>query len=234
MEAVLQDIADQEVDLILVGGDIATGPFPRETLERLMHLGDRVRYIRGNADREAAEGEPSPLSSNSGEPTLAAVIAWTAARLTPAQRRFLATLPETASIDIESLGRVLFCHGSPRSDTEMMTEATPEDRIGEMLHGVEEQIVVCGHTHMQFDRHIGSTRVLNAGSVGMPYEGKTGAFWLMLGPNVDFRRTTYDTEHAAELIRASGYPDAEDFAAHNVLAPPTREEAIAVFEGMEQ
>jgi diadenosine tetraphosphatase ApaH/serine/threonine PP2A family protein phosphatase len=102
-----------------------------------------------------------------------------------------------------------------------------------MLVGVRQRVVVCGHTHMQFDRNVDGMRIVNAGSVGMPY-GEAGAYWLLLGPEIRLRRTLYDLEDAAARIRASGYPQAEDFAENNVLKPETEAEAIAVFERMAQ
>ena len=99
----------------------------------------------------------------------------------------------------------------------------------EVFAGVSEDVVVCGHTHMQFDRHIGTVRVVNAGSVGMPYAAP-GAYWLLLGPTVELRFTPYDRNVAADCIRKSAYPAAQDFAENNVLSPPTEAEAIAVFE----
>jgi diadenosine tetraphosphatase ApaH/serine/threonine PP2A family protein phosphatase len=126
---------------------------------------------------------------------------------------------------------VLFCHGSPRSDEEMITAATPEERLRTMLSGVRQRVVICGHTHMQFDRTVDGVRIVNAGSVGMPY-GDVGAYWLLLGPEVMLRRTLYNLEDAAARIRASGYPEAQDFAENNVLKTETEVEAIAVFERM--
>jgi len=158
---------------------------------------------------------------------------WTAKQLERSQRDFLAQLPEQASFSVDGLGEVLFCHGSPRSDEEMITAATPEERLREMLAGVRQRIVVCGHTHMQFDRTFDGRRIVNAGSVGMPY-GDAGAYWLLLETEIMMRRTLYDLEDAAARIRASGYPQAQDFAENNVLKPETEAEAIAVFERMAQ
>ncbi len=123
----------------------------------------------------------------------------------------------------------MFCHGSPRSDEEMMLVTTPEARLREMVTGIRQNVVVCGHTHMQFDRRVDGTRVVNAGSVGMPY-GEPGAYWLLLGPEVILRRTLYDLEHAAASIRATNYPLAQDFADNNVINPPSEAEALTVFE----
>jgi diadenosine tetraphosphatase ApaH/serine/threonine PP2A family protein phosphatase len=134
---------------------------------------------------------------------------------------------------VDGLGSVLFCHGSPRSDEEIITAITPPKRLDPMLDGVREQVIVCGHTHVQFDRIVGDRRLVNAGSVGMPYEGKAGiACWALLGPDVELRRSHYDVESAAEAIRASGYPDAEEFVQEYILAPESAEEATAHFEGL--
>ena len=123
---------------------------------------------------------------------------------------------------------MLFCHATPRSDTEIFTRLTPEDRLLPVFEGLHVPVVVCGHTHMQFDRTIGRVRVVNAGSVGMPY-GESGAYWLLLGPNVELRHTSYDLTKAAERIRDTNYPQAHDFAAHNVLQPPSEGEIHEVF-----
>jgi len=123
---------------------------------------------------------------------------------------------------------VLFCHATPRSDSEIFTRLTPEDRLVPAFAGLDVAVVVCGHTHMQHDRTIGGIRVVNAGSVGMPF-GEPGADWLLLGPGVELRHTLYDLAAAAERIRGTEYPQAEEFAAHNVLRPPSEEEMLQRF-----
>jgi putative phosphoesterase len=231
LDAVLQNIEREQPDLIVVGGDVAAGPLPRATLERLMGLGERARFIRGNADRELV----ACFDGGAADPRLPAAaqqtIQWVAGQVERRHRDFLAQLPERITVAVDGLGDILFCHGSPRSDEEILTVATPDGRAREALAGVAQRVVVCGHTHMQFDRFVGMVRVVNAGSVGMPY-GEPGAYWLLLGPGVELRRTPYDLAAAATLIRAGGYPMADDFAANNVLAPPPAAVAIAVFEGM--
>jgi diadenosine tetraphosphatase ApaH/serine/threonine PP2A family protein phosphatase len=140
----------------------------------------------------------------------------------------LARWPKTLQLEIDGLGQVLFCHSTPRSETEVFTRLTPEDRLLPVFEGVNAPVVVCGHTHIQFDRMIGRTRVTNAGSVGMPF-GEPGAYWLLLGPDVQLRHTPYDLAKAAERIRATSYPQAQDFAAHNVLQPPSEREMLEAF-----
>src|SRR5215471_5969051 len=231
LDAVLQEVEQEHPDLILVGGDIVPGPMPRAALERLLALGDTVHYIRGNCEREVvAAFDGLPLHPGMSE-EVSQRMRWTAKQLERSQRDFLAQLPELAAFSVDGLGEVLFCHGSPRSDEEIITAATPKERLRKMLAGVRQRVVVCGHTHMQFDRNLDGMRIVNAGSVGMPY-GDAGAYWLLLGPEIMLRRTRYDLEDAAARIRASGYPQAREFAEDNVLKPPREAEAIVVFERM--
>src|SRR5439155_23988438 len=117
-------------------------------------------------------------------------------------------------------GDVLFCHATPRNDVDVFTRLTPEERLLPIFAGAAANVVVCGHTHMQFDRTVGGVRVVNAGSVGMPY-GEPGAYWLLLGPGIRLRHTSYDLEKAAARLRDTKYQQAEDFAATNVLRPPS-------------
>ncbi|HKF35778.1 MAG TPA: metallophosphoesterase family protein [Ktedonobacteraceae bacterium] len=229
LDAVLQEVEQEHPDLILVGGDIVPGPMPRATLERLLALGDKIHYIRGNCEREVvAAFDGLPLDPGMSK-EVSQRMRWTAKQLEPSQRDFLASLPEHLALTIEGLGEVLFCHGSPRSDEEILTVATPEPRLREALAGVKQRIIVCGHTHMQYERHLDEKTVVNAGSVGMPY-AEPGAYWLELGPEIVLRRTPYDLEQAAAAVRASGYPEAEDFAANNILRPAKAAEVTEFFE----
>jgi predicted phosphodiesterase len=227
LEAVLAEVERCRADLIVVGGDVANGPMPRECLERLRALGDRALFVRGNGDREIA------VARSDGDADLwAARTRWSAGELDEEQLEFLAGLPETQSVRVRGLGRVLFCHGSPRDDEEIVTALTTEERLAPMLGGVSEPTVVCGHTHVQFDRVVGETRVVNAGSVGMPYETRPGAYWALLDGEVELRRTGYDFEAAAAAVRASGFPGADELAEENVLTTPGPTEATEHFERM--
>ena len=215
LDAVLRDVDDDAA--IVIGGDVAAGPWPAETLERLRGLGDRVLWLRGNADRElAAAPEPRP----GGPPP--EVIEWVHTKLSDEQLAFVTGLPERQSVDVEGLGPVLFCHATPRSDDELLTRISPDDRWAAALAGVDEATVVVGHTHVQFDRRVGEKRLVNAGSVGMPYEREPGAYWAVLGPDVELRRTAYDVDAAAKAIDEAGWPEEWPAA--------TPEEATEFFE----
>jgi predicted phosphodiesterase len=228
LEAVLAAVESAGADTIVVGGDVVPGPMPREALDRLLALGPRARFIRGNTDRlvvDAFDGRPLPPLP----PSVHETIAWSAARLDRHHRDFLAALPETLAVGVRGLGEVLFCHATPRSDEEIVTVLTPDERLRPMLAGVTQRLVVCGHTHMQLDRSLDGVRLANAGSVGMPF-GRPGAYWLLLGPDVTPMRTEYGLERAAELVRQTSYPQAEEFASHSVLNPPSEAEILSRFE----
>ena len=210
LEAVLAELQGEEADAIVFGGDLAAGPLPAETLERIESLREQALFVRGNADREPGD--------------------WVASRLDERQLRFLADLPETQELEVDDLGRTLFCHGSPRSDSEILTAVTTEERLREILAGVGPRVVVCGHTHHQFDRVVDGVRVVNAGSVGMAYEGRPGAYWALLGPDVELRRTEFDFEAAAEAFRTSGFPDGAEHAETLYRNPPSAREVAEYFE----
>src|SRR6266850_1987740 len=187
LEAVLQDVRLAEVDHVVVGGDVLPGPMPAETLACLADLDLPIQFIHGNGERvvlaQVAGGDVSEVPERHRE-----VIRWTAAQLRPGDGTWLAKWPATCTVEIHGLGNVLFCHATPRNDTECFTRLTPEDRLVPVFAGVKATLVICGHTHMQFDRTIGSLRVLNAGSVGMPFSQPQGAYWLLLGPDIQLRR----------------------------------------------
>ena len=218
LEAVLAEVERESVDVIVVGGDVATGPFPRACLERLRARPEDVRYLRGNADRLLAEGDERHGGG------------WCARQLSPDTVAELATWPATITLDVDGLGATLFCHATPRSDEEIVTLVSSDQRLREALAGVRERVVVAGHTHAQADRRVDGTRFVNAGSVGLPYEGRAGAYWAVLGPDVDLRRTEYDVEAAARQLAATGFPEVHDLLAASLLDPRPREEIAAYFE----
>src|SRR5881394_3152198 len=238
LEAVLQDIRQADVHQIVVGGDVVPGPMPREALRRLLDLDLPTHFIYGNGELAilaqmagARTGSVTYWGTTSGArppENIVEIYRWIAAQLQSEFEPVLARWPKTLQLEIDGLGQVLFCHSTPRSETEVFTRLTAEDRLLPLFEPLQVSMLVCGHTHMQFDRMIGRTRVVNAGSVGMPF-GEPGAYWLLIGPDVQFRHTPYDLEKAAERIRATSYPQAQDFAAHNVLEPPSEEEALRVF-----
>ena len=231
LDAVLSDVAAAGADAIVLNGDLATGPMPAETLDRLAGLGGQVVWVRGNADRELAAAFDGALDP--GLPDVARrPTEYGATRLAARHRDLLADLPLSATLDVTGLGAVRFCHASTRNDTEMVLVDSPVQRYREAFAGTAERTVVLGHTHMPFDRLADCRRFVNPGSVGMPYGG-TGAYWALLGPDVVLRHTEYDGAAAGAAFRAAaaGYPGLDEFIAENILTVPSDVLALAAFSG---
>ncbi len=231
LEAVLEDVRRADIDLVVVGGDVLPGPMPRETLDCLFDLDLPIQFIRGNGDRITLE-EGSGAKVVGLPEAIRATVRWNAEQLTPADVRRINAWPEALRVHVDKLGDVLFCHATPRNDTEIFTRLTPDDRLLAIFEQTGASVVVCGHTHIQFDRMIGRARVVNAGSVGMPY-GDPAAYWLLLGPGVELRRTSYDLERAAERVRATTYPQARAFADNDILHPRSEREMLELLGGVE-
>ena len=232
LDAVLHEVRQAGVDRVVVGGDVFPGPMARETLARLLDLDIRTHFIHGNGDRvvrlQMGGTEPSEVPERYRD-----TIRWNAQQLRPEDEQLLASWPLTVRLEIPDLGGVLFCHATPRNDTEIFTPATSEDRLIPVFAGVDASVVVCGHSHMQFDRIVGSLRVVNAGSIGMPFQQPAGAYWLLLGPDIEFRRTDYDYEQAAARFRTTAFPLVEELTVRYVLNPPSVAETIAVYSKFE-
>jgi putative phosphoesterase len=212
LAAVLDELSREEHDLVVFGGDLTWGAQPVETY-RLASSLDAL-FVRGNADRALLEGAAESERER-----------WMQEIHTAEMLEFAGGFEENVVAEVDDLGPVRFCHGSPRSDEECVTPETPEDRVRELSAGISERVIVSAHVHIQFDREVGGIRSVNTGSVGLPYEGRPGAFWALLGPDVALRQTDYDVERAAAAYRQSGLPGAEQLAAM-LLTPPAPAEVI--------
>jgi putative phosphoesterase len=207
LEAVLADARAARPDAVVVGGDAVPGQFAAATLNRLERLDVPVRWVRGNGEREVADavGAPPPAEDD----LVGRFAAITAAELGDERARALGELPLTLELD-----GVLYCHASPRRDDEMLTRISSEERWADALAGVGASVVVAGHTHQQDDRLVGEVRFLNAGSVGLPYEGDGAARWLWVSDGVpELRSTAYDAVAAGRRMLAAGWPDERSIGA---------------------
>jgi len=218
LDAVLREVAAAGVDQIVVGGDVLPGPMPSETLARLFTLGLPTHFLYGNGEIAVLERRAGRKPARVPE-QYQSMIAWNAEQLSPEDEQALRGWPLTVRLSIPGLGETLFCHATPQNENDIFTRLTPEERLLPLFQDVGAALVVCGHSHMQFDRMVGSTRVVNAGSIGMPY-GHPDADWLILGPGAEFRHTAYNFNEAIEQIRATGCPNAEDLFVESILHPP--------------
>ena len=209
LDAVIAELKDDPPDAVVIGGDVVAGPMPSQVLARLRELPWPMRWLRGNADRAVVMGYDGTIPAKLLEHPLFQGDAWAATFITRADRDFLASLPPLLVLALEGLGEVLFCHGTALSDEERVTTATPPERLAGILDAAGAEVLVAGHTHRQFDRAAGGRRMINAGSVGRPYEHRPGAYWARLGPDVELRRTKYDVAAADALFHELRYPAAD-------------------------
>jgi len=224
LEAVLAEVQRERPDLIVFGGDLTWGPEPAETLALVRALEIPTAFVRGNAERAVAECTER-VARGDGESLRPREI-WMVDRHDDAARAFLEGFADSVVVEVEGLGAVRVCHGSPRSDEEIVTPETPEARVREFMAGVPERVLVTAHTHLQFDREVAGIRSLNAGSVGMPYADERGAYWALLGADVSLRRTEYDLDEATRRYRATDDPLKEEMV-ELLLTPPSAAELIA-------
>ncbi len=227
LDAVLADPRAAAPDAVVVGGDVVPGAFAGAVLDRLGALaqavGAPVHWVRGNGEREVAAAvdgpEPAP-GDNAAE-----MSAFTASELGTERALPLGDLPLTVTVD-----GVLFCHATPRSDEELVTRISAPERWSEVLGGVDAALVIAGHTHQQDDRVVDGVRFINAGSVGLPYEGDGDARWLWIEDGVpELRRTPYDAEAAGRRMR-DACPALADSVAASLIEPVDAMVVTRMFE----
>jgi putative phosphoesterase len=214
LAAVLAEVDREEPDLLVFGGDLTWGAEPMATYELAAARAPEAVFIRGNADRALVGGTAETDRER-----------WMHESHSPEARAFVERFEEQAVVGVDGLGAVRFCHGSPRSDEECVTPETPEERVRQFMADVDERVLVTAHVHMQFDREVAGVRSVNPGSVGLPYEARPGAYWALLGPDVELRRTDYDVARAFATYRESGFPDPEQMV-ELLEQPPSRAEVI--------
>ena len=228
LDAVLAEPDVRDAQRIVVTGDIAAGPQPVEVLDRLAGLGDQVVLVRGNCERELVD----LAGDKDRQAPWFPISRYAADQLTPAHIALLDALPHPVTLDVTGFGPVLFCHGTPRDDDEVVLVDTRLDKWAEVLADVPDDVrtIVCGHTHMPFVRLAHGRLIVNAGSVGMPY-GPAGAQWVLLRDGaVALRRTEYDIEAARAAIRAScRYPDIDEWTDEYLNARNSDTDALLAF-----
>jgi predicted phosphodiesterase len=217
LEAVLTELEREQPDLIVSCGDLTWGPLPLETVALLEPWRERVLFVRGNSERELVERKltDSEIAVWEHQQHDGGVLS-----------EYLGRTQPSVTVEVDGLGATLFCHGSPRSDEECVTVETPAERVAEFTSGVRAACFVTAHTHMQYHRRVGETRLLNPGSVGLPYEPEPGhAYWALLGSEVELRRTPYDLDAAIARLSAGGMPAFERIE-ELMRTPPLHGEVI--------
>ena len=212
----------ERVDKVVCLGDVAaTGPQPHETITALKKL--RYPCVMGNGDEPLAKGVLEkawrPQEPERERRMFEELGRWTLSQLAESDRAFLSTFKPKITIKTEA-GSLLCYHGSPKSNTEGIHPATPDGEVSKIIVGQDATILAGGHTHSQMFRHLGSSLIINPGSVGLPYEkDAAGMFrnptWaeyaiVSLGDKrlkVELCRVPYSLAKLAKAVRASGMPN---------------------------
>jgi putative phosphoesterase len=172
LEAVLESIARSGADLIVCLGDVATlGPSPAAAVEAVQRAGCAV--VMGNHD--AALLDPDAIRAHTTAPVIHASVDWCRRQLAEAEFEAIRRFEPRLVVPVGRGRSILFVHGSPRSMTEDVLSTTPPEALDEMLAGVDAMTVACGHTHLPMVRRHRSTLIVNAGSVGLPFEAYVGS-----------------------------------------------------------
>jgi diadenosine tetraphosphatase ApaH/serine/threonine PP2A family protein phosphatase len=135
---------------------------------------------------------------------------------------------------------ILAVHGSPRSDEENIRPTTPDDELEQMLvDGPSYNLLLCAHTHLPVNRVVAGRRVVNVGSVGLPFDGCPSANYALvhLRPagdyQVDFRRVAYDVEGVVSQLIARNHP-ATEVQAYNLRTALPISQSLIYTEEMRQ
>lgn len=221
LEAALADMRRHAPDVLLCLGDVAmTGPWPKGCLQAVAALDCPV--IMGNADAELLR--PWPAFQPRGLPDEREIYeldAWSHAAVGDPER----ALVRAYQLTLSPLPGLLAFHGSPESNTEVLNAEAPEARLAELRAEFgSDALWVGGHTHRPLLRTLDGWQLLNPGSVGMPFELRSGAYvnvaraeYLLLdtvgsGWNTQFRQVAYPARLIQDGFRAAGVPHAERFA----------------------
>jgi len=218
---ILDDIAREGVDRIVCLGDVAAfGPQPEEVVARLREIGCPV--VMGDAD--ATLLTPEPPATDELFRNLQEIDAWALARLSPADREYIAAFEPTVAITLDGGAALLCYHGSPQSFKDPIRATTSDDELVRLFAGRDAHIYAGGHTHIQLLRRFGTSLVLNPGSVGLAYDRTPslganvrnppwGEYAILTvegsGLGVDLRRVPFDVAALLRAARENGMPHAE-------------------------
>jgi predicted phosphodiesterase len=217
--AVLEEIRRDPPDLVVVNGDVSWGPEPEATLALADGI-ERAVFVRGNAESALLNGTADSETAT-----------WMLEHHSAERLAQIESFAGAVNTDVEGIGRVFVCHGSPRGDQELVTPGTPDGRMSALLGAMKLDVLVTAHVHLQFERQVLGITSMNAGSVGLQYGGSPAAYWAEIGPGIRLRRTPYDVDEAERRVRSSGLPSAERIV-QTLRQPPSTEEAVKHAEAL--
>lgn len=211
LKAVLEDIKNRNVDLTICLGDlVGYCTYPNDVIDTIRRY--NIPTIMGNYD-DAVGNElmlcgcdyPNPKDAENAGISLN----WTIDNVTDSNKRYLRKLPKEMILKFEGK-TIVFVHGSPRQINEYLKENTKE--ADEVMSELQEDILVCGHTHIPYYKTYGDKMLINCGSAGKPKTGKPEANYVILeiepstNADVQIVNVTYDFETVAKAIEENGLP----------------------------
>jgi predicted phosphodiesterase len=209
LEAVLADLANFDVDHVIVPGDVISfGPFSRQTAELVIDKGWSV--IRGNNEYFLIDYKTPRAPAEWDDPIQFAPTVWLYRQFDHRLKTIIGSWPDMLNLHFLDAPTILVCHGTPASPWETIYCTMTDEEIEKILGDVEASYVICGHTHLLMDRLSGRWRIFNPGSVGVPLDGIFSASYMLLEGNEGgwtptFRRVPFDYEAVFAEFERSGY-----------------------------
>lgn len=215
LEAVLADAKELGVDQYVFLGDLVMkGPDPAGVFNLVRGL-NPLCWLKGNTDMWLEESGQAAGPVSPQEQELREYLSYAKAKLSPDAAAFLMALPVQKAIDFEGV-KILCVHGSPRAVDEAMNQRVSRDNLKQMIKGVKEDMILCGHTHVPFQEVVDGVKIYNGGSVGSPLDGDNKAAYGILDitdgePVFVVRRVAYSVEGAIGLARGSNFPNPRNY-----------------------
>jgi len=186
LEAILREAESYGFDQLIACGDLCfPGPDPLAVWKLLVE--NRALCVQGLGDRALAQVDPSKLAAaNQSERARIDRLKQAHHELGELIIARLGKLPQRASLPLESGHTMLVVHGSPADPTEPLTVDMSDDEILALLGDEPGDIVVCGGSHVAFEREVADVRIVNVGSVGESPEGGVAHAAIVLSSQTGF------------------------------------------------
>lgn len=217
LRAVFQDIAARgPFDRIIIAGDLAWGgPAPQRVLEKLIELD--ALCVMGNMDAYLlGAASPIPTMEETLHPRAHPVTQWMCAQLTNTTRDFLMRLPFAYRVEPDPRGRLLIVHANVHNVDDSICPDAPDAEIRPLIENANADVIAYGHTHINGQRQVDETRLVNVSSAGKPADGDTRAAWDEFDWDakrhrwkITVHRVAYDIEATVREMYAVQRPEPE-------------------------
>lgn len=202
---VLEDIDSEGVDTVICLGDlVGYGPHPNEVIALIKRKG--ILCLKGNYDASVVDNAFSYIRNSSANDFS---LPWTVEELRVSNRFYLDSLPDEFSMSVCDK-KIKFVHGSPRKINEYLHQDSND--IETILNEIEEDILVCAHTHIPYVKEVGNKYIANDGSVGKPKNGTPNATYLLIDifknatPKFKIKTVEYDFQKIMKDMQMKNFP----------------------------